>query len=88
MGMLIRLCQALIALTLATDTIAIPISPSKRQTWTSVWAHDLTDLGCRTIILIFARETIGPGNMVRTLNKSTFYEYATLHIIFICDFGD
>ncbi|OIW28970.1 cutinase-domain-containing protein [Coniochaeta ligniaria NRRL 30616] len=40
-----------------------PLQPQARQTWTGITAHDFSTYGCKPIILIFARETIGPGNM-------------------------
>ena len=74
-----RFCQRLIALMLAINTGASPTSLFRRQTWTGVWAHDLTDLGCRNIVFIFARETIGPGNMVSSIDMWSCSQLPSLH---------
>jgi cutinase len=54
---------ALLASIFAVVTTAHPLAPQSRQTWTGITAHDFSNYGCKPIILIFARETIGPGNM-------------------------
>jgi cutinase len=48
---------------LLASSTALPLQPQPRQTWTGMTAHDFSTYGCRPIILIFARETVGPGNM-------------------------
>lgn len=54
---------ALLASLILTAVQAHPVQVQARQTWTGTTAHDFSTYGCRPIILIFARETIGPGNM-------------------------
>lgn len=46
---------------------ATPIPHDKRQQWTGMYSEEFSNLGCRPVIFIFARETIAPGNMVRAL---------------------
>ncbi|KAJ9150068.1 Cutinase [Coniochaeta hoffmannii] len=53
----------LLPLLLLSATTAHPLHVQPRQTWTGITAHDFSTYGCKPIILIFARETIGPGNM-------------------------
>jgi cutinase len=53
-----------VAAVLLSTTCASPLPPQARQTWTGITSHDFSTYGCKPIILIFARETIGPGNMV------------------------
>lgn len=52
------------AAALASSTVALPLPLLSRQTWTGLTAHDFSFYGCRPVILIFARETYSPGNMV------------------------
>lgn len=56
----------LLSMGIAAAASALPPPLKPRQTWTvGYWAHDLSDYGCKPIILIWAKATIEPGNMVR-----------------------
>ncbi|KAI0378145.1 carbohydrate esterase family 5 protein [Hypomontagnella monticulosa] len=47
---------------------ALPATVQPRQSWTiGYWAHELTEYGCKPIILIWAKATIEPGNMGHTV---------------------
>ncbi|KAK0623684.1 cutinase [Immersiella caudata] len=42
---------------------AAPIASEKRQTWTGMWSEEFSHTGCRPIILVWAKQTLAPGNM-------------------------
>ncbi|KAI0159914.1 carbohydrate esterase family 5 protein [Hypoxylon sp. FL1284] len=43
---------------------ALPSTLQPRQSWTrGYWSHDLSDFGCKPVILIWAKATVEPGNM-------------------------
>ncbi|KAI2608756.1 carbohydrate esterase family 5 protein [Hypoxylon fragiforme] len=58
----------LLSMGIAAAASALPPPLKPRQTWTvGYWAHDLSDYGCKPIILIWAKATIEPGNMGNTV---------------------
>lgn len=62
-----------IAVRVAALPQAHPPSRSRRQTWTGAYAHDFSLLGCKPIILVYARETLASGNMVSLAPKISRY---------------
>lgn len=53
----------ILTLTAVVSTAPAPLKP--RQAWTGTSSSEFTLYGCRPVIFIYARETIGPGNLVR-----------------------
>lgn len=54
----------LVILALAAVVSTAPAHLKTRQTWTGTSSSEFTLYGCRPVIFIYARETIGPGNLV------------------------
>ena len=49
-----------------------PAHIKPRQTWTGTTSREFSLYGCRPVIFIYARETIGPGNLVRVATSTVF----------------
>lgn len=54
----------LILTALSVLASSAPANLEPRQTWTGTTSREFSLYGCRPVIFIYARETIGPGNLV------------------------